>query len=93
MRPGESKTVADPQDFKAYPFADGSYPDTWIACDIPGCEYGCGECGPCGYILGAAVAFGLMGMAEAIRRRCTCAKRGSAEDDWADLCEVCKGYP
>ncbi len=37
---------------------------------------------------GAAIAFGLMGMAVAIRSRCTC--RPGAQ--WEDLCEGCRGY-
>lgn len=38
---------------------------------------------------GAAFAFGIMGMAEAIRNRCTCPP---GRIDWADVCERCKGY-
>ncbi len=38
---------------------------------------------------GAAVAFGLMGMAFAIRARCTCLPGA----EWEDLCQGCKGYP
>ena len=54
-----------------FPFADGSYPTlAWTAAvDFCGCEYGCGDCAACGFMLGAAVAFGLMGMAEAIRNK------------------------
>lgn len=50
--------------------------------------------------MGAAVAFGLMGMAEAIRQRCTCltldelhALRGPGFRTWDEVCERCKGYP
>jgi hypothetical protein len=54
----------------AWPFADGSYPEnSWdiIPEEMSGCDVGCGDCSCCGYLLGAAVLGGLMGMAEAIR--------------------------
>ena len=68
----------------------------------------CDVCGrmpshDCGYSLrqgrleGAAVAFGIIGMAEAIRQRCTCPPGKGANTTgyvlcWEDLCERCKGY-
>lgn len=45
-----------------------------------------------GFDEGAAVAFGLMGMAEAIRTRCTC-PGVTSKLAWEDVCERCKGYP
>jgi hypothetical protein len=47
---------------------------------------------------GAAVVFGLMGMAEAIRQRCTCPAwmanvPPGKTVSWANVCERCKGYP
>ena len=59
-----------------------SQTDTW--CD--GWDEGHGV----GRQNGAAVAFGLMGMAEAIRQRCTCPPYAAR---WEDACERCKGYP
>jgi hypothetical protein len=57
----------------------------------------------CGRYQGAAVAFGLMGMATAIRQRCTCPVPYSDPNwprmpdgrhlDWSEICERCKGYP
>lgn len=57
------------------------------------CSENCNECFEFGRVVGldegAAFAFGLMGMAEAIRNRCTCPP---GRIDWADVCERCKGY-
>lgn len=48
------------------------------------------------FMAGAAVAFGLMGMAEAIRNRCSCPPWRNEDGtliDWSEVCQRCKGYP